>query len=635
MHFRQAMSALAGVFGPAAGSSGGALRDMLAAMHHRGSGAAEEFVSPGVRLMATRHQWEESVGGWSGPLIVMDDSWVIAADATLYYVADLRRRLGVATTPANTGELLLLALRKWGAHFARYIEGDYAIIAWERRTGRVLLARDFGGRRNLVYSRTGGSLVVASSPTGAVCHPAVSADYDETFIAIAASAALAHGPRTAYRQVAAVPGGSTLSISGDQVTEVDRWTPPPFDSAWESELSPAGAEELRALLIDATRERIARNGPTAVWMSGGWDSTSVFAAGKSALQRADRGDRSVLIPISLSLPVDDWGYEDDHIRAVAEHWSVPVDWIRIDQIPLMADSERRARVRDDPMVQAFESMLRTLSKRSVELGSRIALEGFGGDHLFLVSGGTILADHLFYGRWSRLWEAWRFLPGGRRQLVRDVLLPHLSPSVRRWIGAVRGRALGGYWDRSKPDWIRSTPLIAAELEPEFERLPGEGAAEFESRWMITNSVVPRAIAWNHALGLDEGVQIRGPLFDQRIISFAASRPLSDRGSGGDSKRILRLAMAGLLPESVLAPRSRKTGTTGGYFRRQLQHSLRSQVTQLFSTGASNLEQMGILDRRAILSAADQYASNADHLLGSWLYSTLETERWLAEHKRPT
>jgi hypothetical protein len=32
-------------------------------MHHRGSGAAEEFVSPGVWLKAAPQQWEESVGG--------------------------------------------------------------------------------------------------------------------------------------------------------------------------------------------------------------------------------------------------------------------------------------------------------------------------------------------------------------------------------------------------------------------------------------------------------------------------------------------------------------------------------------------------------------------------------------------
>lgn len=624
------MSALAGVFGPAASSSGAALREMLAAMQHRGSGAAEEFVFQGAWLKAARHQWEESIGGWSGPLIVMDDSWVIAADATLYYVADLQRRLGVAVRPANTGDLLLLALRKWGSGFARHVEGDYAIIAWERRAERVLLARDFGGRRNLVYSLTGGSLVVASSPTAAICHPLVSAEYDKAFIAIAASGGMSHGPRTAYRAVSAVPGGATFSFDGNRMTQLHRWTPPPIGSGWESEPSAEGAEELRALLVDATRERLATDGPTSVWMSGGWDSTAVFASGMAALATTDSRIRR-LHPISISFPSDDVGYEDDYIRAIGERWSLPIEWLYIDQIPLIADIERRTRIRDDPMVQAFESMVRALAKRSVDLGSRVVLDGFGGDHLFLVSGGTIMADNLFYGRWSQVWEEWKARAGARRQFVRDSVLPHLSASARRWIGSVRGRSLSGYWDRFLPDWINSTPEIAAELEPEFERLPGEGAAEFEFRYMISNSLVPRAVAWNHAIGLDEGVQIRGPIFDQRVISFATRRPLTDRGSGGDSKRILRRAMAGLLPDSVLAPRPRKTGTTVGYLRRQLKPKLHAEVTRLFEVRESNLERLGIVDRQAILAAARQYEERGDQTIAPFLHLTVETERWLTMH----
>lgn len=606
---------------------------MFAAMQRRASGVPDQVSSLGAIVAAARHDWEraETIGGWSGPLIVSDDVWTVAADATLYYVSDFRRRLPASPRSGNTGELLLLALRHWGPHFARYLEGDYAIIAREHHSGRVLLARDFGGRRNLVYSLTGGSLVVASSPTAVVRHPAVSSEYDETFIAIAAAGAFAHGPRTAYAQVAAVPGGSTLSFDGRELTQIGRWMPPPFSSGWEPTLSPTSAEELRALLVDATRERMAPNGATSVWMSGGWDSTAVFASGQSALAGGNASGRR-LLPISVSLPPDDWGYEDNHIRAVGEYWSAEIDWTEIDRIPLMADADRRARTRDDPMVQAFESMVRTLSNRSVELGTRVALDGFGGDHLFLVSGAALVADHLFHGRWSNLWEIWRTLPGERREFIRLTLLPLLSAGTRRWIGSVRGRPLAGYLDRALPSWITPTRLIKAELELEFERLPGEGAAEFESRWLVTNSIVCRSSAWNHAMGLDEGVVVRGPLFDQRVISFAAQRPLSDRNSGGDSKRILRYAMKGLLPESVLAARDRKTGTTIGYFRRQLQGSLESEVVRLFGGRRSHLERMGILNRQALLAAVERYTRTGAHEIGAIVHFTLEAERWLDAHQ---
>jgi len=619
------MSAIAGVFGPGAQSSTAALRDMLAAMRHRAQGNPEEFHSSGAQIMAARHEWEEEAGGWSGPLLAENDEWVVAADAALYYVADLRRKLRAHST-ATSAELLLLALRQWGTRFAHHLEGDYSIIAWERRRSRVLLARDFGGRRNLAYSVTGRSLVVATSPTAVVRHPDVSGDYDTTLISLAASGVQAHGTRTAFRDVAFVRGGSTLSFEDGRLTEVSRWTPPAFGSGWEEGQSDSAAEELRAVIEAATRERMAPSGPTAIWMSGGWDSTSVFAAGRSSLHR-DNHDRQQLLPVSMTYRPDDLGNEDAHIRAVAERWGASVRWIDAEQIPLFGGA-RRTLVRDDPMAQAFESQVRTMSQVTRELGSRVALDGFGGDHLFDVGSAAIVADHLFYGRWQLLWESFRSWGASNREFVRACVLPHLSPGLLDWVGAVRGRPLRGHWDRSLPPWIIASEEVLAEITPEIERLPGEGAAEYASRIAMNDPLIARAVSWNHLFGLDEGIHLRSPLFDSRVISFAVLRPLSDRGGGGDSKRLLRRAMSGLLPDSVLAPRSRKTGTPVGYFNRQLPGSLGSEVDELFRARQSQLVRMGLLDRALLESAVDEYLRSGVHGLGAIIHLTVETERWL-------
>jgi asparagine synthase (glutamine-hydrolysing) len=558
----------------------------------------------------------------------MDDSWIVAADATLYYQADLKRQLGIRQLPENTVDLLMLALHRWGPSFARYVEGDYAIVAWERKRERLLLARDFGGRRNLAYATIGGSAVIASSPTAVVCHPSVSTEYDLTFLSIAASGNMTHGPRTVFRAVDYVPGGSTLSVEGGRVTEVHRWRPPPVGNAWEPEVSADAVEELRALLVDATRQRLAPAGPTSIWMSGGWDSPSVFAAGNLALRNA--GNQSCrILPISVTYPPGDSGNEDDHIRAIAGQWGAPIRWVDVDTIPLIDDEPRRSAVREDPLAQPYESMVRVLAQNSRGLSTRVALEGFGGDHLFLVSTSAVMADHLFYGRWSSLWLEWRRWGGSSREFARNVLLPHLSPDMRQWIGAVRGRPLAGFWDRTLAGWIIPSAQLISELAPEFERQPGEGAAEFEVRALITNSFVSRAVGWNHVIGLEEGVQPRGPLFDQRLIDFAVARPMSDRGIWGDSKLILRRAMQGLLPDSVLAPRPRKTGTPAEYFRRQLQGSVQGLIKELFADGRSCLERMGLIDRSAILAAAEEYATKNVHFVGAILHFSIQTERWLA------
>ena len=624
------MSALAGVFGPASASSLAVLQDMLGAMRNRASGTPEFASADGAHIAAARHEWEAAVSGWRGPLIAHNEDWIVAADATLYYLSDLRRDLRLTSGDVDTGAILLRALRMWGDKFAQRLEGDYAIVAWDRRRNRVLLARDFGGRRSLAYATAGGSTIVASSAGAVVRHPDVSTDYDRGFIAASASFVFGPGHRTAYRQVSMVPPGVTLSIDGGSICEVDRWSPPPVGFDWEREPSGAAAEELRHLLFKATRERLDPSGPTTVWMSGGWDSPSVFASACAALDAA-RIDRSQLpvLPVSLTYPADDLGNEDHHINAIAARWGVPVTWIEADRIPLIEDAEERALKHDDPMIQPFEGQMRHLARATRRLGARIALDGFGGDNIFHASSAAVLADHFFFGRWAALWREWKTWSGSARSFARLTLLPHLSEGTRDWLQAVRGRSLEGFWDREFPPWIMRDKDILAELAPEVERMADESASQYELRRGLLGSLSGRAVSWNVAFGLDEGVQLRAPLFDRRVVAFSVSRPLSDRGAGGDSKRLLRTAMAGLIPDSVLAPRGRKTGTPAGYFRRQFAGLIQPEVDTLFRSRPSNLEKLGVLEHQTFMDSVHQYVNKEVHVLGALLHQTMCVERWLA------
>ena len=633
MHIRGTMSALAGVFGPGSASSPHVLEQMLGSMRNRAAGTPDIAEAPGARIGAARHDWEATLPEWSGPLVAEDDDWIVAADASLYYVRDLRRHLRLTSREMPSGELLLRALRTWGARFARYVEGDYAILAWEKRRGRLLLARDTGGRRTLVYATSGASTIVASTSGAVVCHPAVSREFDRGFIAASASFVFGPGQRTAYRHVSIVAPGSTLSIEGGTVHEIDRWTPVVgFD--WEREPSQAAAEELRHLLMNATRERLDPERPTMVFMSGGWDSPSVFAAGCAALESAgvDR-TKHPLLPVSMTYPPDDIGNEDHHINAIAARWDVPVTWLQTEKIPLLEDSENRALKHDDPMMQTFEGQMRHLARSSRQYGARVALDGFGGDHIFHVSSAAVIADHLFFGRFGELWQEWREWGLSGRAFLRLALMPLISDGVRDWLGTVRGRPLNGFWDRGFPPWIVRSREILAELAPAIERDAGESASQYELRRGLLGSITGRAASWNMAFGLDEGLQMRGPLFDRRVVSFAASRPLSDRAKAGDSKKLLRKAMAGLIPDTVLRARDRKTGTPSGYFKRQFQPVAEAEVRKLFLSGKSNLELLGVIDRQEFLRSVDRYVNSGAHLLGAAIQQTVAAERWLAVRTR--
>ncbi|HEX6313655.1 MAG TPA: asparagine synthase-related protein [Gemmatimonadaceae bacterium] len=627
------MTALAGVFGARANAADSvrSVQRMFERMRNRGDALPEGISAPGAVIEARRHEWEAGQHGWLGPLIVDREDWIVAADASLYYIDDLKRRLPrrAALQGSEYGDLIVATLRVWGDRFASQLEGDFAIVALHRHSGRVLLARDYAGKRALALTQaTDGSLIIASSPRSVATFPGISGQLNTAFIAASICGMNGRGSATAFEKVSVVPGGATLAYANGRLTEVDRWKPPSFSSEWEQLVPDAAAERLRAFLEDSIATRLPDAGKAAVFMSGGWDSTSIFAAGRSAL--AGRRRRALdLIPISMRYPEGDTGREDDFIEAIGRRWQSPIHWLSVESMALFEDADARAAVRDDPRVHPFESQVRAMCRAARSLGVRVVADGAGGDHLFVVSTSAILADHFRSGRIGKLVVAWQ--EWGRRMphtFFRACLLPQFTPALLEWVGTVRGRPLRGFWDSEIPPWVRPSTELLALTTPAAERLPNESISAYETRQVLETSLVPRALSWIHGIAVEEGVLIRSPFFDRRVIEFTSSRPLNERHGGPDSKVLLRRSMAGLLPEEVLAPRGRKTGTPVDYFRREMTRSARGEFDRLFQGRTSNLERMEIIDLRTLQESMSRYEQTAEHALGALLQLTIEAERWL-------
>src|SRR5687767_889543 len=150
---------------------------MLGRMGARGGACSSVWREGGVVIAISRHEWEFGPG-FSGPvLIVQDGDHVIAADASLYYRDDLRRKLALRSvrpkgqTPSH---LILAAYQAFGEKCPEVLEGDFSFVIWDRQTRRVVAARDFAGKRPLYYAElnNGRTLVVASSVGAIVEHPA-------------------------------------------------------------------------------------------------------------------------------------------------------------------------------------------------------------------------------------------------------------------------------------------------------------------------------------------------------------------------------------------------------------------------------------------------------------------------------
>jgi len=583
-------------------------------------------------VAAGRFEWEMEATS-SGPLVVDDGVRVVVLDGSLYYRDALRRAIASASSSRpfdlagdSAGHLLLGAYRAWGSDCARHLEGDFAFALWDREAQVLTCARDLFGSRPLFYGRDRERVVVASMATTVARRSEHRGALDVGAIGESLSGAFNLGEDTAYLGVAVVPVGHTLVVSrGGKVTLQPHWEPPSASARASS--FEEGAEELRALLTDSVDERMADRGTTALWLSGGWDSSALFACSQRVLGR--RATPREIALVSMSYPVGNLGREDEAILSVAQRYGATVNWCNSAEVPLISpDIASEVSQRDLPFAHAFEMWSRKMGAHSRALGARVVLTGTGGDELFAGTN-VYLADLLRSGAWGSLALDWYRIRGRTLKGFRERVL-NLALGARR--GDANLNRPGPFEQRVIPPWLRDD-FVARHRLRERERAKAPYGLRptlsgTEQIWGLTAPMFPRIRSTLAAAQMRAGVVNRSPFLDHRVLRFALGRPRQERVTARETKRLLRRAMKGLLPDEFLAPRPARTGITTQYMREQLQGPARPLLENAFERPV--LAELGIIDANRLQTDWREYVETGEGL-GIYFYDVYQTESWLRTH----
>jgi asparagine synthase (glutamine-hydrolysing) len=624
------MSRIAACLGFPQGGRAGHLVQALLKLSGEDAARRDVWQAEDAAVGVSRAEWQCDPSLEGTTLLARTANVVVAADASIYAVEG---ESGWTDSAGNApgldaATLILHAYGRWGDDCARHLNGDFAFVVWDAVRRRALLCRDIVGRRALFVRATDAACTVSSGASGLARLVEPAAPVNLVLVAAAASALPGGSNESGYEGVSPVPAGATLAWSAASgLRELARWQPPPFRIHSPQPFDEA-ARELRAILTSAVERRIAP-GRTAVWLSGGADSTAIYACAKAAGESGSPA--GAIVPISVSYPEGDLAREDEFILALARRWGATVSWVDSESIPLFSGIEERARLRDDPLAHTFAPVNSALAARSSAVGAHVALDGFGGDALFEVSN-AYLADLLLAGD-LRGWLHARRASGTTsfRSTVRWGILPALPAWCWRAADAVRRKPLSRPYRYPIVRWL-SARFRAALLERrwdhiDLQRVRGEGPATFEARVGLTGPHYSRMLALTRAQTTPAAVEVRSPLMDPRVIEFAATRPVAERGWQGNNKRLLKAAMSGIIPDSVLAPRAAKTGVASGYLHRQFRAGLHGRLQAAFGR-SSALGDAGLIDPAVLLDAAAGYEARPDHLTGVTLCHTLEAEYWL-------
>jgi asparagine synthase (glutamine-hydrolysing) len=550
------MSGIAGVirFGGAPVEPG-LIERMTGAMSHRGSDGVGHWVSGPVALghcmlRTTPESLEESQ-----PLSNEEGSVVLVMDGRVDNWEGLRRALldrGAALRTRADAELVLRAYEAWGRDCLSRIDGDFALVVWDGRRREAFCARDRTGRKTFTYHWHGDTLAFASELHAILALPWVRAELNEGLLAEVLADEWRSRDETFWKGILRLPAAHQMTATAAGARLAAYWAPDLSETlpyAREEDY----AEHYLALITDVVRRTSRSHAPVAYEVSGGLDSSAIFAIAEHLRRKGELPAPGIG---GYCLKFDDAPAAEEraYSRAVGAHLGVTIEECDATIEPrswYQAWARRYRELPGYPNGVMLMGMRRAVRAR----GARAVLTGAGGDAWL---GGTwpgaYYTEDLAGGRWRDVltsfaadrqevglgpaaWTLFRFgavtlLPEGIKDFLRAIRWPggrilRVSPRLRQELE----RRLTRYERSVRPRLRRWTQAMQLEmLAGAFDTM----AYEIEER--MTASL---------------GIELRHPFFNHKIIQLAFSTPERLRSLGRAQKRLHRRALAGLLPDVVL------------------------------------------------------------------------------------
>lgn len=496
------------------------------------------------------------------PCTDADSGWTLVFDGRIDNRGELAAALEIEPDrlcQLADSELVLHAWRRWENASLPRLLGDFALAAWHARSRRLMLARDFLGRRPLFWHQGDGFLAYASLPKALFVIPGVPRELSQEGLHdLLCLLPMAHG-RTLYRSIHRVMPGQCLIIE-DGRSRIETWHS--FDAKRELRL-PRDDDYVEAFtehLERAVARRLRAVGPIASQLSSGFDSSTVTAV--AAAQLARQGQ-----PLLAYTSVPREGFSDrtrggthadegPGASAVAAiHPNIEHILVRNDGTSPMQDLDFDVESMDRPPLNPcnFVWINRILNLASAR-GARVVLTGLSGNGTISHDGFPLLPALFGRGRWIR-WQR------EARALLRSHPKAHwrqlLVPSVAAWIPQALWSRLrawrGGGWNVAdysaiNPQFMTQMDTAARAQRAGVElpyRVPANGRL-MRIRTLQFVDIGEYMLTANRA-----GVEFRDPTSDRELVEFCVAVPESQYLRDGQMRWLLRRAMAGRLPAEIL------------------------------------------------------------------------------------
>jgi len=469
-----------------------------------------------------------------------DETLVFACQARLDDRNALATRLSVSgRTLARMadGELLALAYRRWGEATPQHVYGDFAFIAWERVTRRLVVACDHVGTMPLFYCHRAGRLLLATQLAALMSHPQAPRSLDVKALGLMVAPKLGLG-WTMFDEICHLPGGSLMVYENGR-TAVKRWWRPSTTATTRYRNDGEYVEEARSLFDAAVTTRLRAAGQVATFLSGGLDSTLIASAAAGQLARENRSITaftSVPQPGLATAERNGWDADDGPWAAAVASMSPNIVHRLVppgDTLPLQIMPAIHRQSRTVVRNTANQVWLWKSAERCRQTGIRVLLNGERGNSSISAVGTESFVHALRSGASARD--------------LRSILATNVCHPLRR-----SGQAML----RLRDNVLRRTATRPGVefLSDDFRHCFRHSMAPMVQMSSPREEFAEFMLRPNRAAQMDGlaqfGIQYRDPMGDRRLMERLLTFPLHAFRAGGTARGLARELGKNVLPEHV-------------------------------------------------------------------------------------
>lgn len=456
-------------------------------------------------------------------------------------------------------EVVLAAYNEYGEDCLLKFNGMWAFALWDKKESKLFLARDRYGVKPLHFVYLPGKLFAFASETIAFKHLEGFKrrfNKDHLITAIQNSSFIEASGKTIFENIEQLLPGHSISISADKKVNLRRWWNTADHLVDVNKDYGIQIEEFKDLFFNACKIRMRSDVPLASALSGGLDSSSVyctlqqFKKRSSELKRLPADWQKAFVATFPGTTMDERKYAEE----VINYTKGSAVYITPDYSNLVSDITTTTQLFDgiigSPLI-ATSDIYKAMRKNGVV----VSLDGHGADEYAF--GYTYYTLDAFYeavhsGKEKAANEyaeaICQMSPAYNKEKLMETYYSGntITSKIKRRVKFVL-KSNGISNVPRKNNWFHSDTIVANELS--FFSNPFKGITRKLFNDFHYNSLPINLRDFDRA-SMQNGVEIRMPFMDYRLVNYMFSLPQESKLGGGFTKRIIRDAMKGIVPEPI-------------------------------------------------------------------------------------